>query len=94
MLERHEAAVEQVLPQAEQAIGHKIAIHFSSSVNLKQRIDGGETFDVVILTPDLIDNLIKQGKVVSGTTTNLARAGIGVGVRVGTPKPDITTCRR
>jgi molybdate transport system substrate-binding protein len=85
------AAVEQVLPQAEHAVGHKVAIQFSSSASLKQRIDGGETFDAVVLTPDLIDILIKQGKVVSGTTTNLARAGIGVGIRVGTPKPDISS---
>jgi molybdate transport system substrate-binding protein len=85
------AAVEEVLPQAEHAVGHKVAIQFSSSASLKQRIDGGETFDAVVLTPDLIDNLIKQGKVVSGTTTNLARAGIGVGIRVGTPKPDISS---
>ena len=84
------ATVEAVLPQAEKATGHKIAIDFSSSVNLKQRIDGGEAFDAVILTPDLINTLIKEGKVV-GSATNLARAGIGVGVRVGTPKPDISS---
>jgi molybdate transport system substrate-binding protein len=84
------ATVEAVLPQAEKATGHKIAIQFSSSVNLKQRIDGGEAFDAVILTPDLINTLIKEGKV-SGSATNLARAGIGVGVRVGTPKPDISS---
>src|SRR5258708_35842911 len=79
------ATVEEVLPQAEKATGHKIAIQFSSSVNLKQRIDGGEAFDAVILTPDLISTLIKEGKV-AGSATNLARAGIGVGVRIGTPK--------
>jgi molybdate transport system substrate-binding protein len=85
------AAAEEVLLQAEHAVGHKIAIQFSSSASLKQRIDAGETFDVVILTPDLIDDLIKQGKVTAGSSTSLARAGIGVGIRAGTPKPDITT---
>lgn len=84
------AAAEEVLPQAEHAVGHKIAIQFSSSASLKQRIDAGESFDVVILTPDLIDDLIKQGKVTAGSSTSLARAGIGVGIRVGTPKPDIS----
>jgi molybdate transport system substrate-binding protein len=85
------AATEEVLPQAEHAVGHKIAVQFSSSASLKQRIDAGETFDVVILTPDLIDELIKQGKVTAGSSTSLARAGIGVGIRVGTPKPDISS---
>jgi len=85
------AALEESLPQAEKAVGHKIAVQFSSSASLKQRIDGGETFDVVILTPDLIDDLIKQGKVTSGSMVNLARAGIGVGIRNGTPKPDISS---
>ena len=87
------AAVEEVLPQAEKAVGHKIAIQFSSSASLKQRIDAGETFDAVILTPDLIDDLIKQGKVAAGSSTSLARAGIGVGIRSGTPKPDISNAK-
>jgi molybdate transport system substrate-binding protein len=85
------AAVESVLPQAEGAVGHKIAVQFSSSASLKQRIDSGESFDVVILTPDLIDDLVKQGKVAGGSSTSLARAGIGVGIRAGFPKPDISS---
>ena len=56
-------------------------------------IGGGEVFDAVILTPDLIDTLIKEGKV-SGSATNLARAGIGVGVRVAATRPRTrTACR-
>jgi molybdate transport system substrate-binding protein len=83
--------VQEVMPQAEHAVGQKIAIQFSSSASLKQRIDAGETFDVTILTPDLIDDLTKQGKVAAGSSVSLARAGIGVGIRAGTPKPDIST---
>lgn len=83
--------VQEVMPQAEHAVGQKIAIQFSSSASLKQRIDAGETFDVAILTPDLIDDLVKQGKITAGSSVNLARAGIGVGIRAGTPKPDIST---
>lgn len=85
------AAVEEVLPQAEKSTGRKVAVHFSSSASLKSRIDSGESFDVVILTTDLIDDIAKQGRVVQGSGATLARAGIGVGIRAGTPKPDIST---
>ena len=56
---------------------------------MKQRIEAGETFDVAILLPPLIEDLIKQGKIAAGTRTDIARSGMGVGVRAGAPKPDI-----
>lgn len=53
--------------------------------------DGRESFDVAILTPAAIDGLIKNGKVVSGTRTDLAQTGIGVVVKAGAPLPDISS---
>jgi molybdate transport system substrate-binding protein len=78
-------------PQFEQASEHKLVASFGSSASLKQRIDGGEPFDVAILTPDLIDDLVKTGKTVPGSRANIARTGIGVAIRAGAPKPDIST---
>jgi molybdate transport system substrate-binding protein len=51
----------------------------------------GNHFDVAVLTSEGIDGLIKKGEIVRGTRTEIARAGIGVGVRKGSPKPDIGT---
>jgi molybdate transport system substrate-binding protein len=76
-------------PQFERATGHKLAFQFGAAAVLKQRIDAGETPDVAILTPALIDDLAKQGKIVSGTPATIARSGVGVAVRAGAPKPDI-----
>jgi molybdate transport system substrate-binding protein len=50
---------------------------------------GEETFDVAVLTPEAIDGLIKDGKVVAGSRADLARTGVGVVVKAGAPLPDI-----
>ena len=57
----------------------------------KARIDAGESFDAVCLTTSAIDQLIKEGKVVADTRTNFMRIPIGVAVRSGAPKPDISS---
>jgi molybdate transport system substrate-binding protein len=59
--------------------------------HLKLIESGGETFDVAVLTPEAIDGLIKKGKVVPGSRADLAKTGVGVVVRQGTPLPDIGT---
>ena len=50
---------------------------------------GEETFDVAVLTPEAIDGLIKDGKVVAGSRADLAKTGVGVVVKAGAPLPDI-----
>jgi molybdate transport system substrate-binding protein len=52
---------------------------------------GDEPFDVAVLTPEAINGLIKDGKVVAGSRADLARTGIGVVVKAGTPLPDISS---
>lgn len=85
------AVVEEVRPQAERAIGRPLAIEFNSSSALRQKIEAGEAFDVAILTSDVLEELTKKGKIASGSGAGVARAGIGVGIRSGAPKPDIRT---
>lgn len=77
--------------QFEAATGHKLVIEFGSFAGLKRRIDSGETFDVTILSPAMIDDLIQHGKVSVDTRTKLGRTGVGVAVRKGAPKPDISS---
>jgi molybdate transport system substrate-binding protein len=85
------AAIEAVQPQIEAAVGRRLSTEFSTAVGLKRKIDGGETFDVVILTPVLIDDLVKQGKATAASRVDVARTGVGVGAREGTPRSDVST---
>jgi len=85
------AVMEELRPQCERATGHSIAFQFSSAAALKQKIEAGEPFDLAVLTPQAIDDLIKAGKVMAGVRADIARCGIGVGIRAGAPKPDIST---
>jgi molybdate transport system substrate-binding protein len=84
-------SVEQLVPQIEHAIGRKLTVQFNSSKNIRDKIQSGEPFDVAILTTDIIDDLIKQGKIAAGSRVEIARTGMGVGVRAGAAKPDVST---
>jgi molybdate transport system substrate-binding protein len=81
--------VEELTPQIEHSIGRKLVAQFNSSKNLRDKIQAGEPFDAAILTSDVLDDLIKQGKIAAGTRAEISRTGMGVGVRAGAPKPDI-----
>jgi molybdate transport system substrate-binding protein len=83
--------MEVLVPQFERASGHKLNITFGLASAFKRQIDGGEAFDLTVLTPPLIDDLIKQAKVVADTRTVIARSGMGLLTKKGAPKPDIST---
>src|SRR6266850_771400 len=79
----------ELAPAFERATGHKVVPTWDSAGGLQKRINAGESFDVLFIGPEIVDGFIKQGKIVPGTRTNVARAGLGVAVRAGSPKPDI-----
>jgi molybdate transport system substrate-binding protein len=83
------AVVEQTMTQAERAAGKPISIDFGTSSALRQRIDGGEMFDVLLATSDTLEALAAAKKI--GPRVDLAQSGIGLGIRSGTAKPDIRT---
>ena len=85
------AAMEELQPECERAIGHPLELQFNSTAGVKKRIEAGEGFDVTIITTEAIDDLIKQGKVASGTRADVARSELGIGIRAGAAKPDIHT---
>jgi len=78
-----------LLPAFEQQTGHKVSVDNDTVGALTKRIDGGETFDLAVLTPAAVDDLARKGKFVAGSRKNLARVGVGVVVKEGAPKPDI-----
>ncbi len=83
------AVIEELRPQCERAAGSPVEIEYGTSTALKQKIENGDRFDVAILTSDVIDALIQSGKLSPMARVNVARAGVGIGIRKGAPKPDV-----
>jgi len=68
-----------------------IEADFAPTVALLERLRGGETADIAILTAQGIDDLIARGIVRPGTRTDMAQSFVGIAVRAGAPKPDISS---
>jgi molybdate transport system substrate-binding protein len=84
------AAIEQMIPAFEQKTGHKVKATFGSGGGTKDRVIKGELFDVPVVQPPL-EPVLASGHVVKDTETPLAAVWIGVAVKTGAPKPDIST---
>jgi len=81
-----------LVAQYEKASGNTVKVTYQTvGQHLKLIKSGEEEFDVAILTPEAIDGLSKDGKVVAGSRADLARTGVGVVVKAGAPRPDIAT---
>ena len=80
-----------LVPEFEKQSGHKVVVDNGTAGQLKKRIEGGEAFDVAVITPAVVDELTTQGKLVPGSRVNLASVGVGVVVKEGAPKPDVGT---
>ena len=90
------AAYLRLVPEFERATRHKIVTAFGASMGtgsntIPSRLQRGEPADVVILAGSALDELIKQGKVVAGGRVDLVRSLMGMAVRAGAPRPDITS---
>jgi molybdate transport system substrate-binding protein len=79
----------EVVPGFQQDSKQTVSLDNDTAGALVKRIEGGAAFDVVVLTPAGIAELAKAGKVSPGV--DLARVGIGVMVKAGAPRPDIST---
>jgi molybdate transport system substrate-binding protein len=80
-----------LVPEFEKATGHKVVVDNGTVGQLIKRVDGGEAFDVLVLNPRGIEDYIKKGKIVAGTGAKLAKVGVGVMVKAGAPKPDVSS---
>jgi molybdate transport system substrate-binding protein len=85
------AVMEELVPQFERATRHEVTITYGLAAALKRQIDGGERFDVAILTPAFVEELAKSGKVAGDTRVTVARAPMALMVRAGAQKPDVRT---
>jgi molybdate transport system substrate-binding protein len=90
------AAFEQLVPQFERATGNKVVtVHgpsMGTTVNaIPVRLARGEPADVLIMVGYALGDLIKDGKVDAASRIDVARSAIGMVVKAGAPKPDIST---
>jgi len=90
------AAYKALVPEFERTTGHKVLTAYGPSMGtttnaIPVRLERGEPADVLIMVGYALDDLAKKGKVTAGTSVDLVKSPIGVAVKSGTPKPDIST---
>lgn len=85
------SAAEGLFAQFEIASGHRVAVTWGTAPMLVRRIESGESADVLILSRAGLDTLKQQGKVEAGSDVPLASSGVGIAVKAGARKPDIST---
>ncbi len=84
------AAIEQLIPGFERQTGHKVKATFGSGLGTKQQVAHGEAFDVPIVQPPYPE-VLASGHVMVSSAKPLAGVAVGVAVRQGALKPDIST---
>ena len=86
-----QSVAEELLPQFEKASGHKVSIAFGLGVAMVKRIQDGEAADFLLAPRSAVDGLLKAGKLAPGSDVSLARSSVGIAVRKGAARPDIST---
>ena len=81
----------ELVAQFEKASGHKVTSDFTGTLNVEKRLAGGEFCDLIIMAGPAVDNQIKLGKAVAGSRVDFAKSAIGLAVRKGAAKPDISS---
>lgn len=84
------AVVLELVPAFEKETGHKAVVDNDTAGGLGRRIQGGEAFDLAVITPGVISDLATKGKIVGDTRVNVARVGVGIVVKEGAPLPDVS----
>src|SRR5438876_7516116 len=84
------AAIDQMIPDFERKTGHKVKATYGSGGGTKNRVIKGDAFDLPVVQPPLPE-VIASGHVVPASETPLATVAVGVAVRTGAPRPDIST---
>ncbi len=79
----------ELIPIFEKATGHRVAVDWGGTLDIVKRVAGGEIADVVIIPAARVDAFVKEGKLTG--RVELAKSGVGVAVRAGLPRPDIST---
>jgi molybdate transport system substrate-binding protein len=85
------STLDEVIPKFEREAGHTVKIEYGPAGPLAARVRKGESADAAILSRAEVGRLVKEGLLRGGDNPDIARVGIGVMVRKGQPKPDISS---
>jgi molybdate transport system substrate-binding protein len=83
--------VSELIPVFEKATGHKVVAVWAPAPAIRKRLGDGEGFDLVISNAEDIDDFLLRGRFMAESRTDLMTTGVGVAVRAGAPRPDIST---
>jgi molybdate transport system substrate-binding protein len=86
-----EQAYREMIPEFEKATGNTVKISYTGTLDAKKRIAAGEFFDLLIMASPEIESFLASGTLAPGSRVDLAKSGVGVGVKAGAPKPDISS---
>jgi len=86
-----QAVCEQVIAAFQRDTGHDVEATYGAVGAMKARMVGGEPVDVIILSAQLIQDLVSGGMVAVSSVTDIGKVGTGVAVRAGTPLPEVRT---
>ncbi|MDP1536913.1 MAG: substrate-binding domain-containing protein [Burkholderiales bacterium] len=86
-----QAVCEQVIATFQRDTGHQVEAGFGAVGAMKARMVGGEPVDVIILSAQLIQDLVSGGMVAISSVTDIGKVGTGVAVRADTPLPEVRT---
>lgn len=75
----------------EKSSGHRVTTAWGGTEGVAKRVSGGEVIDIIIIAAPNIDKLILEGKLAAGSRADFARSGVGIAVRAGLPRPDISS---
>src|SRR3984893_12074957 len=87
---RLKTVTDEVIPPFERAGGHSVRALYAPPGALLKHFEAGEPADIFLTGREAIDQLIGEGKIMPGRI-DLATTGIGICVRKGAPKPDVST---
>ena len=85
------AAYRELVPQFESARGVKVETEWLGMVDIRKRMNAGEAADLVIGSAALVDELIHAGRLRAGSRVDLVKSGVGMAVKKGARRPDISS---
>lgn len=78
-------------PEFERISGHKLNTTWKGTVDALKALRAGEVFDMAILVTPAMEAMLQENKIVRGSNVALVRSGVGIGVPLGAPKPDLSS---
>jgi len=81
----------ELIPRFEKISGHTVNTLWGGTVAITKQVDSGEVVDIVVIPASGIDGLINRGKLAAGSRVDFVKSNIGVAIRPGAPRPDISS---